>query len=472
MRTSIQHIFVLFAVVATCFACDFNSFPAWPEASSKSIDTIDCSKWDIPAGSITVAKALEIGRGLGSGKTSSQEYLIKGVVTGFGSKHESAMIDYGNAIFYIKDNVTSFSEFYCYQIYSIDAEKFSDLGQVQTGDFVVVKGKITNYNGTIETEGQGAACLAFSTNKTAYPQEGDTIDTSKFPNFPKGTITVAKARKIGKALASGEATTEEYLIKGRVKSFGSKHNAETIKQYGNAYIYIHDSENASADFYGYQVKGLNGKDLTSMDQIQIGDFVVIKGKIYNYKGTIETEGQGKAYLTYSTNDLLYPTVVKEHLKENFSKGLGNWTEQIKSGEVDPVWTADVTSETTGAVANSSKAASESWLVSPEINVGATHANPVQLTFSHFYRAAKEYCSYAQEYLRVKVRDNAGQWHDMEIQNFNVGTVSQPVEEVMDITPYCDGTIQIAFAYKCDSVFVPNRWKITDLVVTERTAAER
>jgi len=480
MNTTIKHISALLIIVAACCGCDSNVFPSWPKESSHVIDTVDCSQWNIPAGSMTVQKALNIGRQLGSGGVSEETYYIKGVVTGFDNsldkynkkKHESGMLEYGNGVFYIKDNALSTAQFYCYQVMGIDGDKFTSLSQLQIGDFVVVKGKISNYNGTIETESKGAACLAFSTNKSAYPQEGDTIDTSKFPNFPQGTITVAKARKIGKELGSGGTTTEEYMIKGRVKSFGSKHNEETIKSYGNAYVYIHDSESATTDFYGYQVMGLNGAKLTSLDQIKVGDFIVIKGKITNYNGTIETEGKGVAQIVYSTNDLMYPVVEKKYIEESFTGGtLGNWVEQVMSGSVKSVWGAYSTSGVTGAVATSGQA-SESWLVSPEINVGATHTAPVRLTFSHYYKAPTASRTHVKDYLRVKVRNNSGTWNDIEIQNFNTGSRATYKADTLDITPYADGNIKVAFAYKYDSVFQPESWNVTNITVVENKRADR
>jgi len=314
MKTLANKI-ILFVAVFALIACDHSEFPSGPVVNTKGYDTVDCSGMSIPAGSITVRQALNIGKTVPYGGVSKDYYYIKGLVTEFDNsldknnkkKHESGMLDFGNGVFYIQDNTDYEAKFYCYRTKGINGTGFTSLPQLKIGDFVVVKCKINNYNGTMETDYNTGSCLLFSTNKLAYGEEEttDTIDTSGFKDFPAGTITVKKAREIGMALSSGSSTTQEYLIKGRVKKLNESKNADAIPKYGNIYFYIHDSEKATTDFYGYQVMGMNGKWIKSADQVQVGDFVVIKSKIKNYNGTIETVDRGSAQLVYSTNPKAY-----------------------------------------------------------------------------------------------------------------------------------------------------------------------
>ena len=60
---------------------------------------------------------------------------------------------------------TSYSTFLVYQVYRRKGQKFTDLDQVKEGDFVVVRGKLTNYNGTYETVGRGASYIYYSNNQ-------------------------------------------------------------------------------------------------------------------------------------------------------------------------------------------------------------------------------------------------------------------------------------------------------------------
>lgn len=77
----------------------------------------------------------------------------------------------------------------------------------------------------------------------------------------------------------------------------------TISQYGNMNFTIAPTiDNSSySTFLIYQVYGKDKKKFTSLDQVKAGDFVVVRGKLTNYKGTYETVGRGASYIYYSNN---------------------------------------------------------------------------------------------------------------------------------------------------------------------------
>ena len=111
----------------------------------------------------------------------------------------------------------------------------------------------------------------------------------------------SQANELASALASGEEDGP-YYIKGYVKKFASKHE-DGIKNFGNALFYITDEKDAPADaldFYCYQVYYLGNTKFTSLDQIAVGDEVIVYGNITNYNGTPETVGKGAAFI-YSLN---------------------------------------------------------------------------------------------------------------------------------------------------------------------------
>ncbi len=67
--------------------------------------------------------------------------------------------------------------------------------------------------------------------------------------------------------------------------------------------------NSTDDFLAYQVYGPNGTKLTNVDQVAVGDFVVLYGKITNFQNTYETVGNGAAYIWKSTNPLISGSTV-------------------------------------------------------------------------------------------------------------------------------------------------------------------
>lgn len=95
-----------------------------------------------------------------AGASTSQAFYVHGFVKNFASKHSDGIKGFGNALFYITDDKEYTSEdFYCFQVYYLGGKKFTSEDQIKIGDEVVVYGQLTNYNGTPETVGKGAAYI-------------------------------------------------------------------------------------------------------------------------------------------------------------------------------------------------------------------------------------------------------------------------------------------------------------------------
>lgn len=141
-------------------------------------------------------------------------------------------------------------------------------------------------------------------NDTTTVVEGEAPDTIGW-NIPAECLTVAQAREICAKLESGATTGTKYYVKGWVKKLASKHE-EGVTKYNNAVFYIEDVKGANSqdDFEAFQVYGPDGSKITSLDQVLVGDYVVIYGELTNYQGTYETVGKGAAYIWKSTNPAL------------------------------------------------------------------------------------------------------------------------------------------------------------------------
>ena len=125
----------------------------------------DTIGWNIPAECLTVAEANAICAQLESGATTGTKYYVKGWVKKLASKHADGISQFGNALFYIVNEPDNTEEdFYAYQVYGLDGAKITNPDAVAVGDYVVIYGELTNYNGTYETVGKGAAYIWKSTN--------------------------------------------------------------------------------------------------------------------------------------------------------------------------------------------------------------------------------------------------------------------------------------------------------------------
>ena len=90
---------------------------------------------------ITVAKALEIIAGLEDGKKTSEEYIVKGIVTAV----EEISTSYGNATFDIADNAGDATVLKVYRAKDAEGQKITDENIVKVGDIVVVQGLLQKY---------------------------------------------------------------------------------------------------------------------------------------------------------------------------------------------------------------------------------------------------------------------------------------------------------------------------------------
>ena len=184
-----------------------------------------------------------------------------------------------------------------------------------------------------------AACEPVNPPGTGGPGNGqgnDTIVTNEAPdtigwNIPAECLTVAEANAICAQLESGATTGTKYYVKGWVKKLANGH-ADGISKFNNALFYMIDTkENATEDFYAYQVYGLNGEKITNPDAVAVGDYVVIYGELTNYNGTYETVGKGAAHIWKSTNPAL---------SGGDNPGNNNPTEVVGEGTMENPYTAN------------------------------------------------------------------------------------------------------------------------------------
>lgn len=314
-----KSILVLTAVVAMVFfGCKESPYISAPGNNDKNLDSIpelaypdptpDPEGALVPDSCLNVYEARKICRKLRSGETTKQKYYVKGWVSSLDSKHESAVWDYGNGTFYLaatNDGKTDKYSFEAYQVYGKDGQKLALPEQVQPGDFVVIYGTLTNYSGTYETVGQGAAYMYSSTNPL-FNIQPDPTNISPDPAgvvIPDSCLNVYEALHVCDSIGVGKATTEEWYVKGWICRIGSKTTQEDITKYGNATFFITANNDGTTDafrFEAYQVYGKNGKRLTNINQVQVGDFVILRCKLKNYGGVAETDNKG--YIYYSTNE--------------------------------------------------------------------------------------------------------------------------------------------------------------------------
>lgn len=217
--------FMLIAAVAFT-ACEPKNPPIGPDGPGNGKDTTqtvdpvapDTIGWNIPANALTVAQAREICAKLESeATTNGTKYYVKGWVKKLANKHADGISQFGNALFYIEDvkDANSQDDFYAYQVYGLNGSKITNPDAVAVGDYVVIYGELTNYNGTYETVGKGAAYIWKSTNANLADTTSNGNQNPN-PGEVTGEGTFENPYTAADVLALNNTKTGNYWVKAYI----------------------------------------------------------------------------------------------------------------------------------------------------------------------------------------------------------------------------------------------------------------
>ena len=147
-----------------------------------------------------------------------------------------------------------------------------------------------------------------------------------------------------KLLGADTESTENIYIKGKIVSIEEEYGT----QFGNASFTISNDGSNSNTFKVWRALYLGNKKYTDgKTQIQVGDEVVVYGKVIYYYGNTAETSQGKAYL-YSLNGVTEdagggePNVPGEgeYINESFGSSFGSFTVKTVKGTA---WIIDYSS---------------------------------------------------------------------------------------------------------------------------------
>lgn len=205
---------------------------------------------------------------------SDKNVYIKGVVK---LVKEQFGTQYGNATFDISDNEEGSNTFTCYQVYYFNNAKYTAKNEsnndiiVNEGDVVVVCGKVLNFRGsTPETQAREAYVVSIN-GKSLEPAEEEVIGSIDNPQ------SVTQAVSVINALSDGGTTDASYYVKGTIKQI--KTSDANIAQYKNIDYVITDG---TSDMTVFRGKNIDNTDFTAAGQINVGDEVIVLGKLTKY----------------------------------------------------------------------------------------------------------------------------------------------------------------------------------------------
>lgn len=234
----------------------------------------------------TVAEALTAIDAMEKGATTEQYWFVKGKVKQIITAADK-ISQYKNIDYLITDDGNN--EIKVFRGKNMDNSDFTSADQLEVGDEVVVYGQLLKYNDT--------------KNSKIVPEiaQGNYLVSLKKAgnnNASTGTLenplTASQAYDAVAAMEKGKTSEADYYVKGKISSIKYTFSA----QFGTATFNISD-DGATGDkeFIAYSCYYFGNQPwVEGNTQVQVGDEVIVCGKVVNYNGNTPEFASKKNYL--------------------------------------------------------------------------------------------------------------------------------------------------------------------------------
>lgn len=295
------------AVIALRHTCSETQSSTWEVKSLKvqegKVDETQPSTPEEPSGDGTlqnpynVAGIIAYTSTLGENETSDKEVYIKGTVKSIKENFDGG---FGNATFYITDGANGSNQFYIYRTLYLGNQKYTSGELLKEGDEVIVHGKVTNYvssyGSTLETVQNQSYVYSINGNTGSGEEPGTGV--AKGDGSLANPFNAVAANEYASKLPAGGVSENDVYIKGKIASIKENFTA----QYGNASFYISDDGSNANTFYVFHTLYLNNVKYTEGTLPQVGDDVIICGKVTNYMGNTPETMQNQSYIYSLTSN--------------------------------------------------------------------------------------------------------------------------------------------------------------------------
>ena len=209
---------------------------------------------------------------------SDKDIYIKGKIIDIEDKNQFNT-NYGNCTFHISDDGTDNGDkFYVFRTYYLGNQKYSDDSwtKPKKGDDVIICGKVVNYKGNTPETVANKNYIYSLNGKSDAPGGGGGSSTADVGSIDKPK-TCTEALAVINALEDGKTTDDAYYVKGKITKIVTAE--DKIAQYKNIDYWISDGTSEIEVFRG---KNLDNTDFTGPGQINVGDEVIVLGKLQKF----------------------------------------------------------------------------------------------------------------------------------------------------------------------------------------------
>ena len=156
--------------------------------------------------------------------------------------------------------------------------------KIEDGDLIFkpTKSAANNYYKFVFDCQAGSSNGLIQVSKIAYYKVGDTPEIVDITNTAETAYTIAKAKEL---IDAGKGLSESVYVKGIVSQASESLN----DTYGSLSYYISDDGKTENELQVYGGLSFKGEKFTSVDDIKVGDVVVVYGKLKKFKTTYELD---------------------------------------------------------------------------------------------------------------------------------------------------------------------------------------
>ena len=236
-----------------------------------------------------VAKALQVCTEVGETGTANEVYA-KGIVTSI----TEISTQFGNGTFIISDDATGGNKLTVYRANSLGNEKFKAENEIKVGDEVVIYGKLVNFRGNTPEFTQGCYIYSLNGKTEGGSGGGDTpAGEAKGSGTEADPYNAIAAIQYVQGLGADVESEKDIYVTGIISSIKYTYSS----QYGTATYNISADGKSGNEFTVYGSYYLNNQPWKDGDtQIQVGDEVVVCGKVVNYSGNTPEFANKKNWL--------------------------------------------------------------------------------------------------------------------------------------------------------------------------------
>lgn len=237
----------------------------------------------------SISEALAAINTMEDNAVSQEFWFVKGKVVKV-TTNQTNFEKYGNLNYLISEDGTENNTITVYSGDGLNGDKFTGIDALGAGDEVIVYGQLQKYvkNGNMTPEiAKGNYLVSLNKGGSGETPSGETGSLTN-------PLTASQAFDLVAAMESGVTSEVDYYVKGKVCSVKYTFSA----QFGTATFNISDDGNTSdKEFIAYSCYYFNNEPWKEGDtQIQVGDEVIVCGKVINYNGNTPEFASKKSYL--------------------------------------------------------------------------------------------------------------------------------------------------------------------------------